>query len=530
MPISLNMNNSDLNSPIKPSKKSIFAKSNSSISKNIDATKNINSQLGINITKKNKKKFPIGYILLIVLAILIGIGGFAYWRADKALSQMGLDLSPWETITYFISFLNKNNDKQEQSLATEISQEPPPELLRDSSGQYTNILLVGIDAREEDKSYQNTDTMIIASYNHDKNTIVMMSIPRDTFVQIPDWDSWCKINSVYMIGEQQEKGNGLPLLQRAIQDITGVETQYYMLVDIAGLKQIINIIGGVDVYVDTAFTDYRYPQAITGLEIETIHFDQGPQTLDAERAIQFARSRHSMDGLEGTDFARAKRQQKIIIGIKDKILSSETLLNPQKILEIVATLEENVKFSGYTVDDIEAGLNLADKLKDAKIYNFVLDPSIGNYSILVDGGAETGYTIFPVLGGGQWQDLRLFVSKALSTPDLYIENPNIAVYDTGIGYQPGYAKTLELINEFPFLSILYYGNPGYQMQGTSVFSTSGDSYGASRGYIADYFQTTNREEPSDYNGYLNGESITVFLGAPLPVEEVATDQEISDSQ
>lgn len=530
MPISLNMKNSDLNRPIKPIKKSLFArKVDNTTNKNISTTNSINTQLGITNDKNEKKKFPIGYILLIILAIIVGIGGFGYWRADKALKQMGLDLNPWETITYFILFLNKNSNEDTQSLAKEIDNEPAPELLRDSSGLYTNVLLVGIDAREEDKSYQNTDTMIIASYNHDKNSIVMMSIPRDTFVKIPDWDSWCKINSIYMIGEQQAPGNGLPMLQRTVQEITGVETQYYMLVDIAGLKQIINIMGGVDVYVDTAFTDYRYPQAITGLEIETIHFDQGPQTLDAERAIQFARSRHSMDGLEGTDFARAKRQQKIIIGIKDKMLSSETLLNPQKILEIIATLEENVKFSGYTVDDIEAGINLADKIKDAKIYNFVLDPSIGNYGILVDGGAESGFTIYPVLGGGQWQDLRLFISKAMSTPDIYIDNPRIAVYDAGIGYQPGMEKTYELINEYPFLSILYYGNPSYQMQGNAVFSTYGDSYAGSRGYIADFFRTTNRERPSDYGGYLYDSEITVFLGTPIQEEaevvEATTEKE-----
>lgn len=122
-------------------------------------------------------------------------------------------------------------------------------------------------------------------------------------------------------------------------------------------------LGGVDVMVERSFTDDSYP--IPGRENDTcggdpktlcrweiLHFDQGPNHFDGATALKFARSRHSRS-VEGTDIARAARQQKIIIAVKQKLFSPQVLLNPQKIrelLEIVnSSIETNIPQDQYAV-------------------------------------------------------------------------------------------------------------------------------------------------------------------------------------
>ncbi|KKT87778.1 MAG: LytR/CpsA/Psr family protein, partial [Candidatus Moranbacteria bacterium GW2011_GWC2_45_10] len=142
----------------------------------------------------------------------------------------------------------------------------------------------------------------------------------------------------------------------------GIPIHYHVMVSFDLFQEIIDILGGVEVTVDTAFTDYAYPienmennrcgrteeeikkmeeEGKSDLEIyfcryEEIVFNQGTQTMDGETALKFVRSRHGNNN-EGTDFARSRRQQKIITAIKNKSLSIQTLVNPAKLKNRIPT-------------------------------------------------------------------------------------------------------------------------------------------------------------------------------------------------
>ena len=183
--------------------------------------------------------------------------------------------------------------------------EKEPELAKDSSGKYTNILIVGVDTRDKE-ALLNTDTLILASYNYETKDIVMISTPRDFMAEINDSNRFNKINSVYLYAENKTKGSGMMALRKTIEEVTGTEIQYHAMVDFKAFEKIIDAVGGVDINVENSFTDYDYPDGYS----KTISFKAGPQTMDGKTALEYARSRKSNDNNEGGDYARAKDSRK----------------------------------------------------------------------------------------------------------------------------------------------------------------------------------------------------------------------------
>jgi len=202
---------------------------------------------------------------------------------------------------------------------------------------HTNILFLGMGGQGHEGG-ELTDTIIFTSLNLKTTSVTMISIPRDIWV--PSLSA--KINSAYEIGEKRATGSGILLVSDAVYEIVNEPIHYTVLMDFAGFEQLIDVIGGIDVIIDKSFRDEKYP--IKGKEndlcdgdleykcrFETVIFEKGLQHMDGVTALKFSRSRHSTDLEEGTDFARAARQQKVIAALKTKVLSPSVLLNPVRI-------------------------------------------------------------------------------------------------------------------------------------------------------------------------------------------------------
>lgn len=259
-----------------------------------------------------------------------------------------------------------------------------------------NILLLGIGGGAHDGP-NLTDTIILASLDPKKNTVNLISIPRDLYVPALKG----KINRVYSDGEEKGKGNGILLVKSAINSVTGIKPDYAVVIDFSGFVKLVDLLGGIDVVVKNPLTDYEYP--VTGLEnelcgyeedgiasfsaqiatgsatepeifpcrYETLHVDAGEVHMDGEFALKFVRSRHAI-GEEGTDFARSARQQAVINAVRTKVLSLGTLTNPVKIFGIIDILTDHIKMD-IAENEIDDFIKLAQKMKDARITNYVLD-------------------------------------------------------------------------------------------------------------------------------------------------------------
>jgi LCP family protein required for cell wall assembly len=257
---------------------------------------------------------------------------------------------------------------------------PQRNLLKNDNGR-TNVLLLGVGGRQHDGP-DLTDSMMIVSVNTDptknpKPPIILISLPRDIY--LPELEN--KINAAYDQGNKKKPGSGLILTKSVVNQITGLPIHYAVLVDFSGFERAVDLLGGIDVTITHAFDDFQYP--ISGKEndicggdpdfkcrYEHLHFDKGQSHLDGSQALKFARSRYAI-GDEGTDFARAARQQLILEAIKAKVVSSKTFLDPQRMKDIYHALKQNI-VTDLNPDEMGTFIKIGLENKTTKTKSIIL--------------------------------------------------------------------------------------------------------------------------------------------------------------
>ncbi|MCS4486045.1 LCP family glycopolymer transferase [Staphylococcus americanisciuri] len=179
-----------------------------------------------------------------------------------------------------------------------------------SKGEPFTIALFGVDSNEERASAgggERSDTIMLLSINPDKKTTEMVSIPRDTQTEIVGHDTIEKINHAYAYG-------GADMAVKTLENLVNVPVDHYATINMDGLQDTIDTVGGIDVVSNATFT------------AEGHQFTQGEKThLDGETAMAFIRSRKE-DGAGG-DFGRQERQQLVLQGLANKLTSVSSLAN-----------------------------------------------------------------------------------------------------------------------------------------------------------------------------------------------------------
>ncbi len=271
-----------------------------------------------------------------------------------------------------------------------------------------NILLLGMGGAKHEGPYL-TDTIILASIKPSTGQVAMISIPRDLAAPIPG-RGWSKINSANAFGEEKAAGAGAELTRATLQDLLNLPIQYYLRIDFGGFRKLIDDLGGLDVYVERDFIDSAFPTGENG-EVNTVSFRKGWQHFDGTRALEFARSRHGTNG-EGSDFARAARQQKILSAIKERILSLGTLRSPAKISAVAQALENHIRMN-FSPWELLTLARLANTWQTENIITRVLDDSpIGVLTATV--GLDGAYLLLPK--NNDWEMVRQLVRQIFDQP------------------------------------------------------------------------------------------------------------------
>jgi LCP family protein required for cell wall assembly len=215
-----------------------------------------------------------------------------------------------------------------------ISQSNKPS--SDADGTDQNILLVGDDHRPDNASQAelnqlgttadggstNTDTMMVLHIPADGRSATLISLPRDSWVDVPG-HGMNKLNSAFsMGGGNSNPAGGAQLLIQTVQNLTGLTIDHYVRVSLLGFYDIANALGPIQVCLNNAVND-PYSQA---------NFPAGVSTLDAHQALAFVRQRH---GLPRGDLDRVVRQQYFLSVEAHKFLSAGTLLNPGKLTSVL---------------------------------------------------------------------------------------------------------------------------------------------------------------------------------------------------
>ena len=178
-----------------------------------------------------------------------------------------------------------------------------------------NILLLGIDQRRGEEGPFRTDTMMVISIDPVQRTAIMLSIPRDLWVNIPGFQP-NRINTANSTGDGYEYPGGGPALAAAtVQANLGIRIDYTVRINFDLFLTAIDAIAPVEICVAETIHDEAYPDGSYG--VITVHFDPGCQDMNAEQLLQYARTRHTPGG----DFDRAERQQQVIRAVRDRVLS-----------------------------------------------------------------------------------------------------------------------------------------------------------------------------------------------------------------
>ncbi|MEN9407979.1 MAG: hypothetical protein RLZZ455_1195, partial [Candidatus Parcubacteria bacterium] len=267
--------------------------------------------------------------------------------------------------------------------------------LKDTDNR-VNILLLGIGGGSHEGP-NLTDTIIFVSIDPRLKKMTLVSIPRDLWVPTLQ----AKINSAYSTGQDKENAGGLKLTKAVVSDILGQQIDYGLRIDFDGFVKAVDMMGGLEITVDRVLDDYAYP--ISGKEedacgknddeiaslsaqiatdsateseafpcrYEHLHFDPGVTHMDGTTALKFVRSRHAL-GREGSDFARSKRQEKVIQAFKDKLLSADTFLNPVKVVSLIDVFKGSID-TDIKQDEYDDFIKLAQKMKGAAVKSAILD-------------------------------------------------------------------------------------------------------------------------------------------------------------
>lgn len=351
--------------------------------------------------RRRKRRKMKRVVSLVLLVMILGVGGYfgtkAYFAIKKIFAQDNGILSLWGG---------------DQGTA-----------LRGESSGRTNILILGVGDEGHDGATLS-DTMIIGSLDTKDKNVAMFSIPRDLYVQIPKY-GYAKINSAHAYGEQYKyPGGGMALARETVEKTFDITIHYTVRVDFSGLAKTVDTLGGVTVDVENEFCDYDYPTERSG-DTSTVCFEKGQQQMNGLKALQFSRSRHAL-GVEGSDFARSKRQQKVLVAIKEKALSANTVFNPTKVLDLISVLGDHVKADpSFQVGELARAYDLSKQIDSSKIINRNFDNSANG--LLVSDSGAAGYILEP--RSGNFKEIQEVIKNIFKVAKARNEKASIALFN-----------------------------------------------------------------------------------------------------
>lgn len=247
------------------------------------------------------------------------------------------------------------------------------------------VLLLGVDQREIEEGPWRTDTIILFSFDPVRNTISMLSIPRDLWVSIPGYEP-SRINNANYFGDATNYPGGGPVLaMRAVEGTLGVSIDHYALINFETFltlaDTLISAIGrpGIEICVPQEIDDPAYPMP-DSFGTMRVHFPAGCQDMNAEQLLQYARTRHG-----NSDFDRAARQQQIIRALRDEIIS---LGGVQALLAQAQTVWQAVQDgvrTDMTLDQIVSLALAVQAVPKENIRSAVLDQHYVTFERTLDG-------------------------------------------------------------------------------------------------------------------------------------------------
>lgn len=200
----------------------------------------------------------------------------------------------------------------------------------DQPGQALTLLILGVDRRADEAGPTRSDAMIVAGVRPDTGQAALLSIPRDLWLEIPGVGEQ-RVNTAMFFGYQADDPLAGPALAAdTIRRNFGLPVDRVAVLDFQTFVRLIDALGGIEIDVPRPIVDTQYPTPDYG--VTTISFEPGPQIMDGQQALIYARTRHDDD-----DFGRTERQQQVIQATVARLLDPLTWPRLPAVLEVLRT-------------------------------------------------------------------------------------------------------------------------------------------------------------------------------------------------
>ncbi|MCA9327876.1 LCP family protein, partial [Candidatus Saccharibacteria bacterium] len=314
--------------------------------------------------------------------------------------------------------------------------------LKNDNGR-VNILVAGNSA--DDLGHggaELTDSIMVLSINTKNNTALMLSIPRDLWVDIPDYGH-AKINAAYPNG-------GMDSLKTVVEEVTDLPIHYTALVNYTAFRDLVNAVGGITITIDSDDPRGIYDPSLdwtTRNCCALAKYPNGPVELNGKQALNLARARGDAYGSYGypdSDYTRTKHQRQMLVAIKDKASSTSVIANPLKVGSLLDALGANVR-TDLQLNEMQALYYYGKKVDDSKIDSYSLRDLKGDSELMIQGSTIDGQSVqIPTAGVDNYTDIQEQIQKIFTAGPLYKENAIVVILNAtdGVGLASQQASKL----------------------------------------------------------------------------------------
>lgn len=338
-------------------------------------------------------------------AVVLLFGAWFGWRFYHDISKLTGNKNPLALLSAFNPVPLKNQDGR------------------------VNILVAANSADDPGHNGANlTDSIMVISVDTKNDTALMLSIPRDLWVQ--NGNGYSKINALYPNG-------GMSALESTVEDVTGMPIHYNVLVSYDAFRDLVNAVGGITITIKS-----DDPRGIYDPNLDyssrtccaLAKYPNGPVTLNGKQALDLARARGDPSpygipyGFADGDFTRTQNQREMLMAVKDKANQSSVIANPFKVADLVDAVGNNVK-TNLQLDEIETLYFYMKKIGDNAIASYNINTLKGqNATMLQNYTAPDGESaLIPAAGAGDYSDIKAQVKKVLSSDPITREGAVVEV-------------------------------------------------------------------------------------------------------
>lgn len=314
----------------------------------------------------------------------------------------------------------EQEDPRLQAASNAQTTTPAPAVLPDVLSAPLNILLIGVDKRDDPEEGVRSDTLIVVHINPQEQWASMLSIPRDSVARLPELGQR-KINFAYTYGFANAAklyGTGTKPIDaggafaaETVEGFLGIRIDYIAQVDFKGFERIVDMVGGITVDVPKPILDAEYPTENFGFE--RIYIPAGLQVFDGETALRYARSRHS-----GTDFERSRRQQDVLRALLKQVQERGLLEQIDMLPQLVENVQQSINTT-LPISDLSVlrGLaQLAQNIPPDNIIQLSINPN--DVGVVMEDGSDIYW---------DQEDITLLVDRFLAGPSARVETARIQV-------------------------------------------------------------------------------------------------------